>query len=69
MKFVIRRVIASVVIVPVVAFAFVALYAYLVLAGGTATSRVSDLWAFGLWIGGVVAVVFVVKPEWLFSRK
>lgn len=69
MKFVIRRAVASVVIVPAVAFAFVAMYAFLVLAGGTATSRVADLWSFGFWIGGVVAVVFVVKPEWLFSRK
>lgn len=69
MKFVIRRVIASVVIVPVVAFAYVALYAYLVLAGGYATSRFADLWFTGFWLGGIVAVLFVVKPDLFWGRK
>ena len=69
MKFVIRRAVASIVIVPAVAFAFVSMYAFLVLAGGTATSRVADLWSFGLWLGGVVAVVFVVKPDLFWGRK
>lgn len=69
MKFVIRRVIASVVITPAVALAYVMLYAYLVLAGGYATSSVADLWSFGLWLGGAVSLVFVVKPDLLFGRN
>lgn len=63
MKFYIRRAVAGVLAVPVVAFAYVAGYAVLVGAGAGATSTVEQAWGNGLVFGGIVAILFTFLPQ------
>jgi hypothetical protein len=67
MKFAIRRAVLGVIIIPVVAFAWVVFYALLVGAGAEPTSSVSEVWNDGLWLGGVVTIIFSLEAvirEW-----
>jgi hypothetical protein len=56
MKYVIRRLVAGLLIAPTVAVAYVCLYAFLILIGGEPTSGIVDTFNNGLWMGGVVAI-------------
>lgn len=60
MKFVIRRLIAGVILTPMVALAYTAIYAYLVLIGGTPTSSVGEVITTGLVIGLVLATLLQI---------
>lgn len=65
-KFVIRRFVASIVALPVVAFAYVAGYAILVGLGAEPTTTIQGAWANGFVLAGVVGVWFTADA---WSRK
>jgi hypothetical protein len=58
MKFVFRRLLAGIVIVPLVALAYFVFYALLVGLGADPTATPSEVWANGLWLGGFLTIVF-----------
>lgn len=58
MKYVIRRLIAGVVLIPLVAVAYTALYAYLILIGGEPTSTIQEVFYNGLGMGVIVGLLF-----------
>jgi len=66
MKYVIRRAILGVVSIPVVAGTYVALYAFLVLAGADSWMSFDEVFANGVNIAIVVAIILVFYPQ--FSR-
>jgi hypothetical protein len=63
MKYVMRRLMVSPLLTALVAVAYTALYAYLVLIGGEPTSSIGDVFATGLWIGALVSLVFIFYPQ------
>ena len=63
MKFYFRRAVVGLVAVPFVAGAYLLSYALLVGAGAGASSGVSEVWANGLWIGGLFAVFLTFAPQ------
>lgn len=63
MKFVIRRAIVSVVAVPLVAVAWVAVNALLIAYGAGASNTAQDTFVMGLWLGGVAGVAFTFAPQ------
>jgi hypothetical protein len=65
MKYVVRRLIAGVVLIPVVAVVYTALYAYLVLIGGEPTSSISEVFATGLGIGVAFALALQFVNKFL----
>lgn len=68
MKFVIRRAVASVVLTPLVACGWVLFYALLVGAGAEPTSTIGEVFITGLWLGGIVSVMFVADA-WKLVNK
>lgn len=60
MKYVMRRLLAGVILTPIVALAYSALYAYLVLIGGEPTSSPSEVFATGIGIGVVCALALQI---------
>jgi hypothetical protein len=63
MKFYVRRAVVGLVAVPLVAGAYLLGYALLVGAGAGASSNASEVWATGLWIGGLSAVFLTFAPQ------
>lgn len=63
MKFVVRRAVAGLIAMPVVAGAYVLAVAVLVGAGAGATATVSEAWSNGLVFGFAGAVVFAFYPQ------
>ena len=63
MKFYFRRAVVGLVSVPLVAGAYLLGYALLVGAGAGAGSSATEVWATGLWIGGLVAVFLTFAPQ------
>ena len=59
MKFVIRRVIASIALTPMIAGAYVLGYATLIGLGSAPTTDVTGAWANGLALGFAVSVVLI----------
>jgi hypothetical protein len=58
MKYAFRRLLAGVVITPLVAIAYLVGYALLVGAGAEPTSNASEVWTNGLVLGVMVSLVF-----------
>lgn len=58
MKYVFRRLLAGVVIAPLVAVVYLVGYALLVGAGAEPTSNASEVWTNGLVLGVMVSLVF-----------
>lgn len=69
MKFVIRRAVAGVVITPLVACGWVFAYASLILIGGEPSASVGEVFTSGLWLGGLLSVLFVGNSIWKLVRK
>jgi hypothetical protein len=63
MKFYIRRAIAGVIATPLIAGAYFVGYALLVGAGADPTNTPAGVWANGLMIGTIVAVMFTFLPQ------
>lgn len=63
MKFYIRRAIAGTIAIPFIAGAYFVVYALLVGAGADPTSTPAGVWANGLMIGTIVAVMFTFAPQ------
>jgi hypothetical protein len=66
MKYVIRRAILGVVSIPVVAGTYIALYAFLVLAGADSWMSFDEVFDNGVNIAIVVAIILTFYPQ--FSR-
>lgn len=58
MKFVIRRAVAGVILIPLMAVAYTLLYATLVILGGEPTSSIQQVFATGIGIGVIAGVAF-----------
>jgi hypothetical protein len=65
MKFVIRRLVAGVVLIPIVALAYTALYAYLILIGGEPNASIQEVFANGLVFGVVIATALQFVNKFL----
>ncbi len=63
MKFYFRRAVVGLIAVPFVAGAYLFAYALMVGAGAGASSSASEVWATGLWIGGLGAVFLTFAPQ------
>lgn len=63
MKFYIRRAVAGVIAVPVVASAWVAVYFMLLVIGGEPSQTIGETFQNGLLIGWVLAVAFTFAPQ------
>lgn len=63
MKFYIRRAVAGVIAVPVVAVAWTAVYFMLLVIGGEPQQTIGETFQNGLFLGGVLAVVFTFAPQ------
>lgn len=63
MKYVIRRLIAGVVVVPVVAGTYLALYAFLVMAGADPGMSFTEVFNTGITIGITSAVFLTFYPQ------
>lgn len=63
MKFVIRRLIAGVIAIPVVAGTYTALYLFLILAGGEPGMNLEETFRTGVTIGMTTAVFFAFYPQ------
>ncbi len=63
MKFYIRRAVAGVIAVPVIACAWVAVYFMLLVIGGEPQQTIADTFQNGLLIGWVCAVAFTFAPQ------
>jgi hypothetical protein len=66
MKFYIRRAVAGVIAVPVVAVAWCAVYFMLLVIGGEPSQTIGETFQNGLLIGWVLAVAFTFAPQ--FSK-
>jgi hypothetical protein len=60
-KYVFRRLLAGIVITPLVAVAYLVGYSLLVGAGATAGSTASEVWSNGLVFGAMVSLAFAVS--------
>jgi hypothetical protein len=60
-KYVFRRLLAGIVITPLVALAYLVGYALLVGAGATASSTANEVWSNGLVFGAVLSLVFALS--------
>jgi hypothetical protein len=63
MKFYIRRAVVGVIAVPVVAGLYTLAYLWLVVAGGEPNATSEEVFNNGLWLGGLVAVMFTFSPQ------
>jgi len=63
MKFYIRRAVAGVIAVPVVAGLYTFAYLWLIIAGGEPTVSSEEVFNNGLWLGGLVAVMLTFSPQ------
>jgi hypothetical protein len=63
MKFYIRRAVLGVIATPVIAGAYFMFYALLVGAGADPTNTPDGVWANGLMMGSVLAVMFTFAPQ------
>lgn len=63
MKFYIRRAVAGVVAIPFVAGAWVFFYLMLIVLGGEPQQSLTDTFNNGLWLGGIIAVMFTFAPQ------
>ncbi len=70
MKFYIRRAVAGAIATPLIAGAYFLFYALLVGAGAEPTSTPAGVWANGLMIGTIVAVMFTFAPQvWALTNR
>jgi hypothetical protein len=60
-KYVFRRLLAGIVITPLVALTYLVIYIGLVVMGAGQTSSVSEVWSNGLVFGLMVSLVFAVS--------
>ena len=60
-KYVFRRLVAGVVITPLVALGWLLAIALLIGAGAEPTATASQVWLDGLWLGVVVSVWFALS--------
>jgi hypothetical protein len=60
-KYVIRRAVLGVVITPLVAVVWLFGIALLIGMGAEPTASASQVWVDGLWLGGIVSLVFAVS--------
>ncbi len=60
MKYVVRRVLGSVIFTPLIAVAWVMFYALLIGIGGEPTATIGEVFVTGLWLGGFVSAVLVL---------
>ena len=58
MKYAFRRLVAGVVITPLVAVVYLFVYAGLVGLGAEPTASASEVWTNGLWLGAFVSLAF-----------
>ena len=63
MKFYIRRAVAGVIALPLVAGAWCFLYLALIAIGGEPTQTLTETYNNGLLVGSVVAVMFTFSPQ------
>jgi len=63
MKFVIRRLIAGVIAIPVVAGTYTAFYLFLILAGGEPTMTLTETFNTGVNIAITLAIALVFYPQ------
>lgn len=63
MKFVIRRAVVGVLVVPAVAGAYVFGYLGLMLLGAENGLKIEEIWNNGMLIGVVTAVMFTFAPQ------
>ncbi len=63
MKFAIRRLIAGVIAIPVVAGTYLALYLFILLAGAEPSDTVENVFFAGVKIGITLAVALVFYPQ------
>jgi hypothetical protein len=68
MKYVFRRLLAGVVITPLVALLWVFGIALLIGAGAEPHAPASEVWIHGLWLGGFVSVAFAISA-WFEARR
>jgi hypothetical protein len=59
-KYVIRRLVAGIVITPLVALVWLIGIALLIGAGAEPTSSATQVWITGLWLGGIGSVAFAL---------
>lgn len=62
MKYVMRRLLLAPIVTPLVALAYTALYAYLILIGGEPQSSVSEVFSNGLVMGVIGSIVLAFYP-------
>ncbi len=63
MKYYIRRAIVGAIATPLVAIAWCALYAMLILLGAEPSQSIADTFGNGLLIGSVLAVLLTFAPQ------
>lgn len=63
MKFYIRRAVVGVIAIPVVAGLYTFAYLWLIIAGGEPTVSSEEVFNNGLWLGGLVAVMFTFSKQ------
>jgi|LauGreDrversion4_2_1035121.scaffolds.fasta_scaffold2486817_1 hypothetical protein len=63
MKFVIRRLIAGVIAIPVVAGTYTAFYLFLILAGGEPTQTLTETFSTGISIAITLAIALAFYPQ------
>lgn len=63
MKYYIRRAIVGIIAVPIVAGAWVLVYAFLLLLGGEPNQSIADTFGNGLALGWILAVLFTFAPQ------
>jgi hypothetical protein len=59
-KYVFRRLLAGIVITPLVALLWLVGMALLIGAGAEPHATASEVWLHGLWLGGAVSVAFAI---------
>lgn len=68
MKYVFRRIVAGVVIVPAVAIAWVLFHAGLIFLGADPVAPASEVFVHGLVLGAFVELLFVLDYVWKVSK-
>lgn len=63
MKYYIRRAFVGIISIPVVAGLYTLGYLWLVIAGGEPNATSEEVFTNGLWIGGLVAILFTFSPQ------
>jgi hypothetical protein len=63
MKFYIRRALVGIVSIPIVAGLYTFGYLCLVIAGAEPNASIREVVENGLWLGGLVAVMFTFSPQ------